>query len=135
MVVSIVDVTDDSYENMKRKNPKTGEIEEYKVHHLGASLIRVGTRRYLSSLDSSSRRYAFYLVELRSRRVNKVEDAFRDLAGRLNDEQYRTYLCGDIKRQGEYFLESSEYTTKDLKKKARKTKTKLSGVLEVQVKP
>jgi hypothetical protein len=133
--VTIVDVTDDSYETVKRRNPKTGEIEEHRIHHLGASLIRRGTMRYLSSIDSSSRRHSYYLVELRSRRVNKVVDGYRDLAANLNDEQYSKYLLGDIRRQGEYFLEPhSELSTMELKRKARKIKTRLRGVLKIRVK-
>lgn len=132
---TIVDVTDDTYETMQRRNHKTGEMEEYKVHHLGASLIRSGTRRYLSSIDNSSRRHSFYLVELRSRRVKSVQDGFRDLAANLDDEQYRRYLLGEIKRQGEYFLEPQpELNTKKLKKQAKKIKTQLRGILKVRVK-
>jgi len=133
--VFILDVTEDTWETVKRKNPKTGEMEEHQIHHLGASLVRVGTKRYLSSIDNSSRRYMFYLVELKSRRVNTVEDAFRDLAGSLSDEQYERYLLGEIKRQGEYFLEPrSELITRELKKKAKKTRVKLEGILDVKVK-
>lgn len=133
--VFILDVNDDSWVTIKRKNPKTTEREEHQVHHLGASLIRIGTRRYLSSLDTSSRKYTFYLVELQSRRVNTVSDAFRDLAGNLTDQQYQDYQQGNIIRQGEYFLESHpELSTKNLKKYAKRIPTKIKGVNKVVVK-
>ena len=131
----VLDVTEDTYETVKRKNPDTGEIEDFVIHHLGASLIRIGTRRYLSSLDFSSRRPMFYLVELKSRRGNTVEDAFRDLAGRLSDKQYKQYQLKEILRQGEYFLEPHpEIKTRELKKKARRTKKRVDGILDVKLK-
>ena len=43
--VFILDVTEDTWETVKRKNPKTGEMEEHQIHHLGASLVRVGSKR------------------------------------------------------------------------------------------
>ncbi len=133
--VVILDVTEDTYTSSTRKNPKTGEIEQYQIHHLGASLIRIGTKRYLSSIDASAAGSgAYFLVELKSRRVNTVEDAFRDLAGTLTDEQYEKYQQGIILRQGEYFLDPSEVTTRHLRKKAKKTPVKVQGVLDVKVK-
>lgn len=133
--VVILDVTEDTYTSSTRKNPKTGEIEQYQIHHLGASLIRVGTKRYLSSIDASATRGgAYFLVELKSCRVNTVEDAFRDLAGNLTDDQYEKYQQGIILRQGEYFLEPCTVKTRQLKKKAKKTAVKVSGVLDVKVK-
>jgi len=131
----ILDVTSDTYETVNRRNPKTGEMEEYQIHHLGASLIRIGCRRYLSSIDnSSSNGGSYYLVLLKSRWVNTVEDAFRDLAGNLSDEQYKMYQDGGILRQGEYFLKPTRITTRELKRKAKKMPVKVRGVLDVKVK-
>ena len=134
--IVIIDVTEDTLETVKRKNPKTGEIEEYHIHHLGASLFRVGTRRFFSSIDTGARGWgSFYLVELKSRRINTVDDAYRDLAGNLDDKQYSEYQLGRIKRQGEYFLiPQPGLTTRELKKKAKKMPVKLKGVLDVKVK-
>ena len=77
----------------------------------------------------------FYLVELKSRRVNTVEDAFRNLAASLTDKQYQKYQLGNIQRQGEYFLEAHpEISTRDLKKQAKGMPVKIKEVLEVTVK-
>jgi len=134
--VVILDVTEDTYTSSTRKNPKTGEIEQYQIHHLGASLIRVGTKRYLSSIDTSATRGgAYFLVKLKSCRVNTVEDAFRDLAGNLTDDQYQKYLDGKILRQGEYFFEPHpELKLKDLRQKAKKLLVRVKGIQDVKVK-
>jgi len=135
--VVLLDITEDSYETVKRRDPKTGEMKEYQLHHLGASLIRVGYKRYLSSIDSTSKsdRQQFFLVELQSRRVNTVEEAFRDLAGKLSDEQYERYLAGEIQRQGEFFLEPKlELSTRELKQQAKRVKRRHPGVLSIRVK-
>jgi len=119
----ILDVTEDWYETKKVKNKKTGEIEEKFIHHLGASLVREKGKniRYFSSIDRGSKRHQYYLVQLKSRNVSTVEEAYRDLAGNLSDEQYERYQRGEILRQGEFFLEPHpELTKKDLLKKARK---------------
>ena len=127
--LTILDVTKDTHETVKRtvKNKETGkkEIREVDIHHLGASLVRYKHRRFLSSIDNSSKRYQYFLVELQSRRINNVEDAFRDLGKNLNDEQWERYQVGEIKRQGEYFLEPHpDITTRELKKKAKAHKIK-----------
>jgi len=103
--IIIIDVTEDSYETRTRKNPETREIDEYRIHHLGASLIKHKNKLFLSSIDSSSKNHQFFLVELRSKKILQVEETYRDLAGNLSDEQYQRYLSGQIKRQGEFFLE------------------------------
>ena len=133
--ITILDVSDDTYETVQRKDPTTREIKEYKIHHLGASLIRVKTKRYLSSIDNGSKRHTFFLVELRSHQVNTIKEAFRDLAGKLSEEQYRGYLLGEIERQGEYFLEPHpEVATKELIKKAKKQTINVKEALKVLVK-
>ena len=128
--LTIVDVATDTYE-------KTGKFDkngdEIKIHHLGASLVRCGRRRFLSSIDASSKRHQFFLVELKSRRVNSVEGAYRDLAGNLTDEQYQRYKLGEIQRQGEFFFEEKpDLKTRELKKTARNTKVRMKGVLDVR---
>lgn len=131
----ILDVSRDTYETINRRNPKTGEIEQYQIHHLGASLIRIGSKRYLSSIDNgASRGGSYYLVLLKSRQVTSIEDAFRNLAGNLSDDEYKRYQAGEILRQGEYFLEPYRIKTKELKKKAKKIPVKIKGVLDVNVK-
>ena len=72
--------------------------------------------------------------EIKENEVDLIEDAFRDLAGNLTDDQYEKYQQGIILRQGEYFLEPCTVTTRHLKKKARKTPVKVPGVLDVKVK-
>jgi bifunctional DNA-binding transcriptional regulator/antitoxin component of YhaV-PrlF toxin-antitoxin module len=133
--VVILDVTRDTYETVKRRNPKTMKMEEYQIHHLGATLIKINRKRFQSSIDSSSKNHSFYLVEIQSKNVNTVKDAFRDLAGNLSDEQYQEYQHGGIKRQGEYFLEPKpEMKTRELKKKARRLPVPIDGILDVKVK-
>lgn len=127
--LTILDVTKDTHETVKRtvKNKETGkkETKEVDIHHLGASLVRYKHRRFLSSIDNSSKRHQYFLVELQSRRVNTVENAFRDLGKNLTDEQWERYRLGEIKRQGEYFLEPHpDLTTRELKKKAKVHKIK-----------
>lgn len=118
--IIIVNVTEDSYETWTRKNPDTGETEEYRVHHLGASLIKHKNKLFLSSIDATSKNHQFFLVELRSKTLSNVDEAYRDLAGNLSDEQYQMYLSGQIKRQGEYFLEPCpEISTAHLKQQIK----------------
>jgi hypothetical protein len=134
--ITILDSTHDTYEHHRRRNPKTQTQEDYTIHHLGAALFRIGMKRYLSSIDqSSTQHHAYYLVELRSRRINTIEDAYRDLAGALTDLQYQHYQEGRIQRQGEYYLEPHPtQTTKQLHKKALYTPQPLPGVLSIKIK-
>ena len=131
--ITILDVTKDTWEKTSRLDKYGNEIQ---IHHLGASLIRIGTKRYLSSIDDGAKgRSTFFLVELKSRRINTVEDGFRDLASKLDDKQYKLYQEGTILRQGEYFLEPHpELTIKDLKKKSKGLPVKLDGVIDLKVK-
>ncbi len=131
----ILDVSDDTYETINRKNPKTGEMEQYQIHHLGASLIRIGSKRFLSSIDNGANRGgSYYLVLLKSRQINTIEDAFRNLAGNLSDDEYKKYQAGEILRQGEFFLEPCKISTRELKRKAKKIPVKIKGVRDIKVK-
>lgn len=112
--IYIIDRTNDTYETKYRMDEKTGEKIEYYEHHLGASLIRYKNKYFLSSIDSGSKRYSYFLVEL-PKKCLTVSEAFRCLANKLNDDEYNKYLNGEIKRQGEYFLIPTDIKLKDKK--------------------
>ena len=130
--ITLIDITKDFYTTVKVKN-KDGKVEEKDVHHLGASLFRVKRKLYLSSLDYGSRRMPFFLVRIRSNKgIRTVEQAFRELAANLTDEQYKNYQAWNtndkelftspqyVKRQGEYFLiPHPELKTEDLLENTR----------------
>jgi len=106
--IEIIDTCDDTYEDAYYM--KEGVKVHYKIHHLGSSVIRYKRRYYLSSIDEDGN---YYLVRL-PHKVEAVSEGYRSLAETLTDEQYALYQQGDILRQGEYFLEPTEYTTKEL---------------------
>ena len=111
--IEIIDVTGDTYTEVTRYD-KDGNPYKAQEHHLGASLIKYKGKYYLSSIDPGSKDYSFFLCELKGK-PSSVEEAFRDLAGNLSDEEYRGYQEGKILRQGEYFLKPVELTTRDLR--------------------
>jgi len=149
--IEIIDIRPDEY--IEYKDPKTG-MTRYR-HILGASLFKANDQYYLSSTDSLSKRYMdrnYYLVRLKDA-AKTVDEAFRQLAGSLTDDEYDSYLkwenlinehrgylnTGDVinkqmsyvKRQGEYFLIPTNKTTKELKKNAVDYPTEVKGISDV----
>ena len=100
--IEIVDKTEDIWEEVKRKNPKTGLMEEHSIHHLGACLFRHEEIYFLSSIDHGSRRQQYFLVQLHGRPYT-VEEALKAISG-LDDTDWKAYKEGKILRQGEYFF-------------------------------
>lgn len=67
-LIKLVDRSSDIYIPRTRKDPKTGELVEYKEHRLGAAVIKFENRYYLSSIDDGARgRGGYFLVELPER--------------------------------------------------------------------
>jgi hypothetical protein len=112
--IEILDRKEDTYDTVERVNSE-GNKYMATIHHLGASLFKYKSKYFLSGIDNSSKNYAYYLILLK-KPAQTVEEAFRQLAGNLTDEEYKDYLQGIIKRQGEYFLIPSKLTTAQLKR-------------------
>jgi len=72
------------------------------VHHLGSSLFEYDGRYFLSTLDTTSRRMPYALMEL-PEKAETIDEAFFIVSG-LTKEEYDRYLTGEIKRQGEFFF-------------------------------
>jgi len=100
--IEVVEKTEDIWEEVKRKNPKTGLMEDYKIHHLGACLFRHGGKYFLSSIDQGSKRQQYFLVQLHGRPYT-VEEALKEIS-RLDEKDWKAYTEGKILRQGEYFF-------------------------------
>jgi len=99
--IEIVEKTEDTWEPVQRKNPKTGLTEEHDIHHLGACLFRHEGIYFLSSIDQGSRRRQYFLVQLHGRPYT-VEEALKEISGLETD--WEAYKEGKILRQGEYFF-------------------------------
>lgn len=113
--IEIIDVTNDTYEEYTAYDKDSRPYTAIR-HHLGASLIKYKNNYFLSSIDPSSRNHSYFLVQLSKKFGNPktVNEAYRFLAGNLNDSEYTKYLEGIVKRQGEYFLIPIALTTKQL---------------------
>jgi len=101
--IEIIDITEDTYTTVTRQD-KNGDPYEAKVHHLGASLFKYKNKYYISSIDATGKSYNTFFICTLQGRPETVEEAFRDMAQNLTDKEYKGYLEGKIKRQGEYFL-------------------------------
>jgi hypothetical protein len=101
-----------------------------------ACLFRVGKTRYIYGEEPGSKRFdSHFLARLRSSKVRSVEDAFREYAGRLSDEQYTRVQNGDIYWHGPFFYEPHpELDTRVLKRRAVTMKLKVDGVEAAMVK-
>jgi hypothetical protein len=69
------------------------------VHHLGYTLFEYQNRHFLSGMDDRH----YFLCELLDKHQT-VNETLRSMAGNLNDEEYKDYQKGLIKRQGEFFF-------------------------------
>ena len=107
-LIKLVDRSSDIYITRTRKDPKTGELVEYKEHRLGAAVIKFENRYYLSSIDDGARgRGGYFLVEL-PERVKTVDEAF-DMLFPKGLHKSDLFL-----RQGEFFFHPSGVETKEL---------------------
>lgn len=113
--MEILDRLEDTYETVTYTDPKTNELKERQIHHLGASLIKYKNKYLLSGLDPSSKNFGAYYIILLKKPAQTVKEAFRQLAGNLTDKEYNDYLEGIIKRQGEFFLIPTDYTTRQIR--------------------
>jgi hypothetical protein len=111
--INILDITKDTW-TTETGTDKEGNPYEVQVHHLGASLIKYRNKTYISSIDITGKAYnTFFIVQLKNN-VDTVEQAYRELAGNLTDQQYKDYQEGVIQRQGEYFFIPITDKTNDL---------------------
>ena len=107
-LIKLVDRSSDIYIPRTRKDPKTGELVEYKEHRLGAAVIKFENRYYLSSIDDGARgRGGYFLVEL-PERATTVDEAF-DMLFPKGLHKSDLFL-----RQGEFFFHPSGIETKEL---------------------
>ena len=106
--IKMVDRSSDIYISRTRRDPKTGEINEYIEHRLGSAVIEIEGKHYLSSIDTGAKdRGGYFLVEL-PENVTSVDEAF--------DTLFPEDLARDASyvRQGEFFFEQTNMQTKEL---------------------
>ena len=107
-MIKLVDRSSDIYITRTKKDPKTGELVEYKEHRLGAAVIKFENRYYLSSIDDGARGHGgYFLVEL-PERATTVDEAF-DMIFPKGLHKSDIFL-----RQGEFFFRPSGVETREL---------------------